>query len=461
MDIKELWQKTLNELEASLSKANYQTWFKNKTKLISYENEIATIGCNLSYTKEQVENRYYTQIKRIIDKLTERDNAVVFTVSGDFKVVKKSGETDTATPLFDESPTPPEATKTYQEVFTKTVASNLNPNYTFETFVVGNNNRLAHAVAQAISANPAKAYNPFVIYGGVGVGKTHLMQAVGQNIIKDFNYKVLYCTSEAFTNEMIESIQEKRNSSFRNKYRGVDVLLIDDIQFIAGRETTQEEFFHTFNELHGKGKQIIMTSDRPPKDIAKLEARLRSRFEGGMIADIQTPDIDMRQAILLSKARQQNLNLPPEIITFLATNITSSIRDLEGSLIRVVTQAQISGQPLTLDLAKSVIGVNPSSPNRPKVINPQKVVDVICTYFSVKPTDLKGASRQATLVLPRQVTMYLLRIDFNMQFMRIADILGRGDHTTVMHGVDKIKKNVENDTSLRELIEDIRTQLWT
>lgn len=460
METKEIWTEVLEELKISVSDATFKTWLKGKTLLLKYADGIAQVGCNSEATKNWLENRYYTQIKKSLDKATHVDNALIFTITSFATEEKPTKKPDQILTLFtDESrlTTPPQE----EPVSTKTVSSNLNPNYTFSNFVVGNNNRLAYAVAQAISANPAKAYNPFFIYGGVGVGKTHLMQAIGHDINRNFNFKVLYCTSEAFTNEMIESIQEKRNSSFRNKYRGVDVLLIDDIQFIAGRETTQEEFFHTFNELHSKGKQIIMTSDRPPKDIAKLEARLRSRFEGGMIADIQAPDIDMRQAILLSKCRQQGISLPPEVITYLATNVISSVRDLEGSLIRVVTQAKINNQPLSLELVRAVIGGNQAQTTKPRGLNPKKLIEVICAYFEVKPTELKGASRQAQLVLPRQLAMYLLRIDFEMPLMRVADLLGRKDHTTIMHGVDKVKAIVEKDNHLREVIEDIRARLWT
>lgn len=457
MDVKKIWALVLEELKVNVSDATYKTWLKGKTLLLKYEDGIAQIGCSNSATKDWLEGRYYAQIKKSLDKVTQVDNALLFSITNLLPVEKKiANSTQTSTLFADE----PLALKKQTEVVTaKAVSSNLNPNYTFSNFVVGNNNRLAYAVAQAISANPAKAYNPFFIYGGVGVGKTHLMQAVGHDVNRNFNFKVLYCTSEAFTNEMIEAIQEKRNSSFRNKYRGVDVLLIDDIQFIAGRETTQEEFFHTFNELHGKGKQIIMTSDRPPKDIAKLEDRLRSRFEGGMIADIQAPDIDMRQAILLSKCRQQNIVLPPEVINYLATNVTSSIRDLEGSLTRLATQAQITHQPISLELAQKVVGVNQLAPTPGYLANPKKVIDVVCAYFSVKPAELKSPSRQAQLVLPRQLTMYLLRTDYKLQLTRVAEILNRKDHTTIIHGVDKIKKGVDNSTEIRGLVADIRSRL--
>ncbi len=455
MDTQKVWSEVLHELEDSLSKAIYQTWVKGKTTLLKYEDAVATVGCNSAITKDWLETRYYTQIKRVLDKVTRADNAVVFSITAGLQVQKPKKQPASST-LFSDNISP---TIEPADMKVKTTVSNLNPNYTFSNFVVGNNNRLAYAVAQAISANPANAYNPFFIYGGVGVGKTHLMQAIGYEVNRNFNFKVLYCTSEAFTNEMIEAIQEKRNSSFRNKYRGVDVLLIDDIQFIAGRETTQEEFFHTFNELHGKGKQIIMTSDRPPKDIAKLEDRLRSRFEGGMIADIQAPDIDMRQAILLSKCRQQNIALPPEVINYLATNVTSSIRDLEGSLTRLATQAQITNQPISLELAQKVVGVNLLTPSPGYLANPKKVIEVVCEYFALKPTELKSASRQAQLVLPRQLTMYLLRVDFKLQLTRVAEILNRKDHTTIIHGVDKIQKGVDNNTEVRGLIEDIRSRL--
>jgi chromosomal replication initiator protein len=458
MDNDRLWQQVLTELELSSSKATFQTWFKGKTALVKYSDGIIQVGCNSSITRDWIESRYYTQIKKIADKVTGVDNALVFTVTPMPQAEKKASQPQNSS-LFDDKPE--KEAPSPVEISAKSALSNLNPRYTFANFVVGNNNQLAHAVAQAISSSPAKAYNPFFIYGGVGVGKTHLMHAVGHDIIQKFGSKVLYCTSEAFTNEMIESIQEKKNSSFRNKYRKVDVLLIDDIQFIAGRETTQEEFFHTFNELHGKGKQIIMTSDRPPKDIAKLEARLRSRFEGGMIADIQNPDIDMRQAILLSKCRQQGLVLPPEVINYLAANVTSSIRDLEGSLIRVATQAKITNQMITLELAQKVIGAQEQNSFRPKQTNPKKLLDVVCTYFSVKPTDLKGSSRQADLVLPRQLAMYLLRVDMGFSLTKTAELLERKDHTTVMHAVEKIEKIVENDDRLRESLADIRTQLWT
>lgn len=454
MDPKNLWRSALAELELSLSNANYQTWFKGKTEVLLVEDNIIEVGCNSTFTKDWLEQRYSGQIKAILDRLTGNNNTITFSVSKNLKpevkkVDKPIGEG--AAPLFDASEG--------QKIQEKLEVSNINPNYTFDSFVIGSSNQLAFAVSKAVAESPAKTYNPFFLYGGVGLGKTHLMQAVGQAAVnKNPKIKLLYCTSESFTNSMIEAIQNRRTKEFRTKYRGLDILIIDDIQFIAGRETTQEEFFHTFNDLYSKGKQIIISSDRPPAAIAKLESRLRSRFEGGMIADIQPPDLDMREAILLSKVRRQGLDIPEEVLHYLAQTGSTSIRDLEGSLVRLVTQSRINKTSLSVELAKSFIDQRQSRSLTGKT-TAKEVLEIICNYFNLRQADIKGNSRLAKVVLPRQITMYLLRKDLGLQFENIAELLGGRDHSTVMHGVDKINQNVEKSDKVRGLVEDIRAKL--
>lgn len=459
MDKKSLWTAVLTELQLNLSNANFQTWFKGKTEVISWDNAQIEIGCNSAYTRDWLEQRYHGQLKAILDRLTEAKNTLIFSVSKDLtdaassKTAKKSDETTSS--LFTDP------LQSDSDLLVKVNQANLNPSYTFENFIVGSSNQLAFAVAQAIAENPSKAYNPFFVYGGVGLGKTHLMHSIGEKAIKTHpKLKVLYCTSESFTNEMIEAIQNRRTKELRSKYRGVDILIIDDIQFIAGRETTQEEFFHTFNDLYAKGKQIILSSDRPPSDIAKLEERLRSRFEGGMIADIQQPDVDMREAILLSKIRRQNLDIPQEVVHFLAQTVSSSVRDLEGTLLRIITQAKINESSVSLELAKSFIAQKQNRSAGVKA-SPKEVLDLVCNYFNIRHADIKGTNRTAKFVLPRQLAMYLLRKDLGLQFENIADLIGKKDHTTVMYGVDKIDKTVEKSEKIRGLVEDIRSKLYS
>lgn len=451
MDPQKLWQQTLRQLELSLSKPTFQTWFKDKTSLVNLSEGIVEIGCPKTYSKEFVENRYGRLLKQIMSNLSGERLEVRFVVDP-FLEKPKASQSPLEPTLFQTS----EPTLEAQDK--RISLANLNSKYTFESFVVGNNNRLAHAVAVSVAKSPAKSYNPFFLYGGVGVGKTHLMQAIGHEILKTHpKLSVLYCTGEAFTNEMIAAIQTKRTQGFRSKFRGIDVLLIDDISFIAGRDTTQEEFFHTFNDLHSGGKQIVMTSDRPPKDIAKLEMRVRSRFEWGMLADIQPPDTDMREAILLSKCKQQNLNLSSEVLHFLAENVTSSIRDLEGSLTRLVTTATMLGKPLDLNLARQAVGPSSSSINTPKRLAPKEIIETVCDYYSVKITDIKSHRRNAEIARPRQVIMYLLRTELGLQFMSIAKLLGGRDHTTIIHGVERIKKEVDNSGLVSGQIGEIKT----
>lgn len=447
MEKEKLWENILEELRETLSKPTYQTWFKDKTSLVNVDDGILTIGTLNSYAKDWLEKRYHQTIKKIVSRIVGKDLEITFKVDNLIEKNKPS-----PTPLF-EFEEAVQATPIEKRIF----ESNLNPKYTFDNFVIGNNNRLAHAVSISVAKLPAKSYNPFFLYGGVGVGKTHLMQAIGHETLKTHpNLRVLYCTGESFTNEIIEAIQNRKTGSFRNKYRRIDVLLIDDIQFIAGRDTTQEEFFHTFNDLHSGGKQVVLSSDRPPKDIARLEERVRSRFEWGMVADIQNPDIDMREAILLSKCKEKNISLTPDILHYLAENVNSSIRDLEGSLTRLVTTSQLLGKPLDLELATQVI-LPQARPKTNKNVSPKEVIDVVCEYYSVKIADIKGARRSVDISRPRQIIMFLLRSELNLQYMGIARLLGGRDHSTIMHGVDKISKEVENNVDLSGQIGEIKS----
>ena len=447
-----LWETVLAELRLNLSGANYQTWFKGKTDIVSVKDSLVEIGCHNAYVRDWLEQRYYQQIKLSLDRLLETDTSLLFSV-----VTLKSETVGKA------KPSRPLAETSLFELGEKNLLTErqnqagLNPSFTFENFVVGSSNQLAQAVALAITANLGKEFNPLFLHGGVGVGKTHLMQAIGNKLLTtNPDFKIAYCTSEKFTTYMIEEIQPRRTASFRARYRNLDLLLIDDIQFIAGRESTQEEFFHTFNHLYAVSKQIVLTSDRPPAEIKKLEERLKSRFEGGMIADIQNPEVDLREAILLSKARLQAQNIDSQIIRFIAEACSGSVRDLEGCLVRLITRAKMTGEAYSLDLAKKIVADRLLSK---KPSDAKKVVSLVANFFDLKTADLKGSSRQAQFVLPRQLTMYLLRKDLQLGFEKIAAELGKKDHTTILYGVDKIEKAVENSTQVQSWVKQLRLQL--
>jgi chromosomal replication initiator protein len=449
MDNEHLWQATLSSLELAVSPAYFKTWFRG-TNITKVDGGVVEVGCPSLYVKSWLEERHAKQIANSLSTISGEKLEVNFIVTGG---VKKRIRDEDIAPLF-------EAAESDSDKASKKISeAKLNPRYTLENFVIGNNNQLAHAVAQAIISSPGKVYNPFFLYGGVGVGKTHLMQAVGHALLRRNSGKnVVYCTGEAFTNEMIEAIQNRKNSTFRSKYREVDLLLIDDIQFIAGRDGTQEEFFHTFNALHGAGKQVVMTSDRPPKEIAKLEERLRSRFEWGMIADIQAPDKDMRVAILSFKCRDLSVDLPFEVANLLAEKV-ASVRDLEGALMRVITTSKLSNEPISLELAARVLGVSQVTSRR-KAVNPKEVLSHVAEEFELKISDLRGARRFKEVVVPRQVTMYLLRTDFKLPLTSVANMLGGRDHTTIMHGVERCEKLIDQDQVLRERVEAIREKMY-
>lgn len=331
--------------------------------------------------------------------------------------------------------------------------NNLNSRYTFDSFVVGNNNKLAHAASLAVSESPAEAYNPLFIYGGVGLGKTHLMHSIAHFILSENSRsKVLYVSSEKFTNELINSIREDKNEAFRQKYRNIDVLLVDDIQFIAGKERTQEEFFHTFNTLYEAKKQIIISSDRPPKEIETLEERLRSRFEWGLIADIQAPDYETRMAILQKRAELENLDLPDDVIQYVATNIKSNIRELEGAINKIIAYSTLVHKDLTKELAEDALK-DLITPEKDKEITPEFILEIVAEHYNLNPMDIVSKKRPRDIAYPRQIVMYLSRTLTDISLPKIGQILGKRDHTTIIHGYEKIRKDIIKDSALKNTIE--------
>ena len=436
-----LWENVQEELKIAVSKTNYQALLSS-IQLLSLENNVATIGCPSAYLQELVESRYYSLIKEILDRQTGEKNSLIFTVNQrPKKTPEKMG------PLFEK--------KERKEGFNP--KTGLLPYYNFSSFVVGSSNNFAHAAAQAIVENPGQAYNPFFVWGGVGVGKTHLVQAIGNAIAeKHPNLNILYATAETFTNELVAALQSKTITNFKKKYRQVDVLLIDDVQFIAGKEYSQEEFFHTFNFLYLAGRQVVLTSDRRPEEIQPLENRLTSRFMGGLTVDIQSPDYEMRLAILKQKAGEKGFAVPEEVLSFLAQTIESNARELEGALLQLKTRAMSENAPLTLDFASKFYGRAQKTVQK---ITPRKVLSQTAKEFSFKIRDLCGKSRQKELVSARHIAMYLLRKDLNLPLMKIGELLGNRDHSTVIHAIEKINQEFTTNETVRHRVVKIRKEL--
>lgn len=420
----DLWQAVLGELEVTLSKANYRTWFKN-TSLASIDSGSATITVPNIFTREWIEKKYHDQIFTALGKLVDGLDNVCYKIGS----IDEGSETSGTAPS---RASKAEGSK-YQN------KNNILEKYNFKNFVVGGGNRLAFAAAKLVSEKPGSQYNPLFLYGPAGVGKTHLLWAILSEITKASpEVKVVYSPSDDFYNEFIRAIREGQTKRFTDKYRKVDVLLVDDLQFLAGKEKTQEEFFHTFNALHQAGKQIVLSSDRPPKAIPTLEDRLRSRFEWGMVADIQPPDLETRIAILQNKANLKNIVLSEEVILYIAQLIEDNIRELEGALIRIVAFCEIQNLKPTLDVVESILGSFKKGSG--KTIHPKYVLEKTALFYNLKPADLVGLKRDKQIVLPRQVAMYIMRQELNMSFPQIARSLGGRDHTTVMHGVKKINQ---------------------
>ncbi|MFQ5812791.1 MAG: chromosomal replication initiator protein DnaA [Anaerolineae bacterium] len=444
MNADQIWRAALGELQLQMTRPTFNTWLKN-TRAISYEDGTLIIGVHNAYAKDWLENRLMSIIKCTLVGIVGRAVEAKFVLNA-----KTPGEEEPL-PLLQSSAPQPELTTT------KTPSSMmLNSRYTFSTFVVGPNNRLAHAAALAVAENPAQAYNPLFIYGGVGLGKTHLMHALG-HFCQDKGHQVLYASSEEFTNELINSILTHKTEGFRSKYRTIDVLLLDDIHFIAGKESTQEEFFHTFNTLHAANKQIVISSDRPPKAILTLEKRICSRFEGGLIADIQPPDLETRIAILRFKRESQPIPVPDQVIEHIAHKFMSNVRELEGALNRVVAEARSKRQSLTVELA--IVALQGMLINQKKC-TPADVIEVVADFYSMSPKDLKGRSRSQKVVKPRHIAMYLARQETKASLPQIGKALGDRDHTTVLYGVRKIGDQTERDEMLRREVLAIREILY-
>lgn len=402
-----------------------------------------------SFTQDILEKRYKDLVINSIEAACSKTYNLDFVIASEIQEAEEKNETNKNTNKNDGI-----AVTVNDEM-----SSTLNPKYTFDSFVIGNSNRFAHAASLAVAESPAKAYNPLFIYGGVGLGKTHLMHAIGHYILQNNpNAKVVYVSSEKFTNELINAIKDDKNEEFRTKYRSVDVLLIDDIQFIAGKERTQEEFFHTFNTLHEANKQIILSSDRPPKEIPTLEDRLRSRFEWGLIADIQAPDFETRMAILKKKADVEKLNVPNEVMVYIATKIKSNIRELEGALIRIVAYSSLTNREITVDLATEALK-DIISNKQNKSITIDLIQDVVAAYFNLRVEDLKSQRRTRNVAYPRQIAMYLSRKLTDMSLPKIGEEFGGRDHTTVIHAYEKISESLNKDESLEHTINDITKKL--
>ncbi len=442
MNAAQAWQATLGQLQMEMAKASYDTWVKNAEFIQFDETEGSfLVGVRNAYACDWLESRLKSTM---ISKLT---GMMARPINIEFKVW--------SAPIYAETDTPVAAPKE-NVVEVQRFDTRLNNRYRFDNFIVGAHNRLAHAASVAVAENPARAYNPLFLYGGVGLGKTHLLHAIGNSVMQA-GLQVLYVSSEEFTNDLINAIRLKSTPAFREKYRQVDVLLIDDIQFIAGKESTQEEFFHTFNTLHGQDKQIVMTSDRPPKAMVTLEERLRSRFEWGLTADIQAPDFETRLAILRSKAEKAGRSVNIDILEMIARQIQSNIRELEGALNRVLAYADLSGVPLSL--SQATIALTDFLPQRSE-LSPKDVLRTVSKFFGVSPDRMLGRDRSHEVALPRQVAMYLIREQGGISLPKIGEVLGGRDHTTVMYACDKVADMIERDDHLRRQVLQIREQLY-
>ena len=447
-ELKELWEKTLNIIKGELSEVSFNTWIKS-CEPISMSSDTIKISVPNAFTQEILEKRYKDLVANSIKATCSKLYNIKFLIASEIQNTEEE-RSEKQTKKIKENK---------KIVVNDEMTTNLNPKYTFDSFVIGNSNRFAHAASLAVAESPAKAYNPLFIYGGVGLGKTHLMHAIGHYVLQNNpSAKVVYVSSEKFTNELINAIKDDKNEEFRNKYRNVDVLLIDDIQFIAGKERTQEEFFHTFNALHDANKQIILSSDRPPKEIPTLEDRLRSRFEWGLIADIQIPDFETRMAILKKKADVEKLNVANEVMVYIATKIKSNIRELEGALIRIVAYSSLTNREITVDLASEALK-DIISKKQSKHITIEIIQDVVASYFNLRVEDLKSQRRTRNVSYPRQMAMYLSRKLTDMSLPKIGEEFGGRDHTTVIHAYEKISDNLNRDESLQHTIEDLTKKL--
>ena len=457
MNAEQAWQSVLGQLQMEMPRASFDTWVRD-TRPVSYHNGTLTISVRNAYARDWLESRLTSTISRLLLGIMNVSVAVNFIVNGNDAEQSIDQRDDSPALAQDVSSDQSYASqigmdKAYEQ---PSRISGLNPRYVFDTYVVGSGNRLAHAACLAVAEKPARAYNPLFLYGGVGLGKTHLLHAIG-NACHQRGLNVLYVSSEEFTNDMISAIRTHTNQAFRDKYRSADVLLVDDIQFISGKESTQEEFFHTFNTLHGQDKQIIVSSDRPPKSLVTLDERLRSRFEWGLTADVQLPDFETRLAILRSKAERTGRQISDNILESIARRVQSNIRELEGALNRILAFADLSGTSMTPHLVE--VALADLLPQRTD-IPPQKIVELVAKEWQTTVEALLGRDRSQKIVQPRQVAMYLLRKETDASLPQIGEVLGGRDHTTVMHSIDKITSDIETKADLRKRVINVKQQLY-
>ncbi len=440
------WNKVLSIIKDQISLGNFRQWFAN-TQIDPSSTDPVIVRVPNAFIQEQLTKRYSPIVEAAVQTVFGGNRGVEFKVDTSLAVKKKDEETEHEDESLELNFVPGHIQQNN---------SGLNPTYTMDNFVVGLSNNLAYAAAQAVIQNPNTTYNPLFIWGGTGVGKTHLMHAVGNALWqKNPTIKVIYCSSEKFTNDFVESIQTKKTSEFRARYRSCNLFLIDDIQFIAGRDSTQEEFFHTFNELHSKNTQVILTSDRPPYELQKLEPRLSSRFQAGLIVDVQAPDFDTRVAILRTKCKERGDFVPEECLTLIAEHTQTNARELEGKLIQIIQTAKLQNLTIDIDYVRNQVGAGRGGANNPPA-DSKKVITSVNQYFNIKMADLTGPRRNKELVLPRQLAMYLLHVDCKIPFEKIGDMLGGRDHTTIMHGVDKMREVINRDREIQRMLIEIK-----
>lgn len=445
MDTQQLWTTVLSEIELSVTKPIFATFFSH-SQIVSHKDAVIVIGCNSTVAASMMETRYYSLLKKFLDKHTKENNSLVFTVVSFKPAVEKDPG-----PLFSQP----------QMNMDLPRKSHLRLDFVFDTYAVSSTNQMAYAAATAVADTPGTSYNPLFLYGGVGVGKTHLMQAIGNKIFqKNPAAKIIYCAGEEFTNEIIEAIQTKTTKRFKDKYRSAEVLLIDDVQFLEGKIKVQEEFFHTFNAVQREGGQVVLTSDRPPHEIDRLEERLQSRFEGGLLVDMQNPDFELRCAILRIKAQQKGLELPVQIAQILAAT-TDSVRRLEGLLTRLYTEARVKNVPVDEALAQHIVGGPQAAPvPTQQVITPKAVAEAVTRRYGVNMNQLKGPRRSRPLARPRQVLMFLLRTELRLPLEEVGLWVGGRDHTTVMHAVDTISTMLLSNDRIREDVLWIKKEVF-
>lgn len=455
----EIWQAVLGEIELTVSKPNFVTWFGN-TDILSYQDGCVVLCIPNDFNRAYLEKKYNQVIVKSLERVTGKPiKKLEYKIYNIKNIVPQV--TDEEKMAEENTPLTPVLTPQNEVKAPPRVGEfGLNSKYVFETFVVGGGSELAYAAAQAVVNKPGEAYNPLFIYGGVGLGKTHLIQAIGNHLLKARpNINIMYASAEKFSNDYISSVRDGNAKVFQNRYRNIDILLIDDIQFISGKDKTQESFFHTFNELHQQNKQVVMTSDRPPKAIPALEDRLKSRFEWGMIVDVAPPDLETRIAILQKKCVEKNFPLPQEILQIVATTIHRNIRELEGALNKIIAMHQLKNMEPTVESVKSLLA-NTEVRSIYKSITPQQIIDAASEFFTVNTSDLLGQSREKKFSYPRQIIMHLMRKELNMSYPAIGNELGGRDHTTAMHADNKITNNIERDIKLKQEIELIKQKIY-